>query len=239
MNKEEFINEVKKLGIDINEEELQKLDIYCKTLLDYNSHTNLTAIKTVEGTYLNHFYDSLTIIKNIDLSKNLKLIDIGTGAGFPGMVLKIFYPNLDVTLLDANNKKTKFLEKLCQELNINDVKIINKRSEDYIKECRYSFDIVTARAVSHLRILLELIMPFLKDNGVFIAMKGNVDTELKEAMETMEILNTRIDKKEEFELPITNSKRTIINFQRNGKILDIYPRSYDKIIKKPLKKKNK
>lgn len=239
MNKEEFILEVKKLGIDISSEKIEKLEKYLEILMNYNEHTNLTAIRTVDGVYLNHFFDSLTIVKNIDLTKELKLLDIGSGAGFPGLVLKIVFPNLDVTLLDSNNKKTKFLEKIVKELDLKNIHIVNSRSEDYIKNYRGYFDIVTARAVAHLRILLELSMPFLKDNGLFIAMKGNITEELKEAEETMLVLNTEIEKISNFTLPITNSVRNIINFKKMGIIKDIYPRSYSQIVKKPLKKSGK
>lgn len=239
MNKEEFIIEAKKLGIDISPEKIIKLEKYLEILMDYNEHTNLTAIRTIDGVYLNHFFDSLTIVKNIDLTKDLKLLDIGSGAGFPGLVLKIVFPNLEVTLLDSNNKKTKFLEKVVKELELEKIHIINSRSEDYIQNYRGYYDVVTARAVAHLRILLELSMPFLKDNGVFIAMKGNVSEELKESEETMVVLNTEIEKKSSFTLPITNSVRNIINFKKIGTIKDIYPRSYSQIIKKPLKKSSK
>lgn len=109
MNKEEFISEVKKIGIDITDDIIDKLDIYCNFLLEYNEHTNLTAIREENEVYLKHFYDSLTITKVIDLNNVESLLDIGTGAGFPGMILKIFYPHLKVTLIDSNNKKIKFL----------------------------------------------------------------------------------------------------------------------------------
>ena len=118
MNIEEFINETKKLGIDVTGEQLEKLEIYCNFLLEYNTHTNLTAIKNREEVYLKHFYDSLTLVKSIDLTSIENLLDIGTGAGFPGMVLKIFFPNLQIYLVDSNNKKTKFLNELKNKLNV-------------------------------------------------------------------------------------------------------------------------
>lgn len=239
MNKEEFIIETEKLGIKVTKEHLEKLNIYFKTLFEYNEHTNITAIKTIKGVYLNHFYDSLTIVKNVDLTKNLSLLDIGSGAGFPGMVLKIFFPNIKLTLLDSNNKKTRFLELLCKNLGFNDVEIINDRSENFIKNKRESYDIVTGRAVAHLRILLELSLPFVKKDGEFVAMKGNIKEELDESIETLEVLNASIIKTSSFELPYEHSKRTIISIKINDKLSDIYPRTYDKIIKKPLKKKNK
>jgi len=114
MTKEEFIKEIEKLNISYTQEMLEKLDIYMNYLMEYNSHTNLTAIKTEDEIYAKHFYDSLTICKSYDLTKVNNLIDIGTGAGFPGMVLKIFFPNIDITLLDSNNKKTKFLEEIAK-----------------------------------------------------------------------------------------------------------------------------
>ena len=110
MNKKEFLNKVEELGINLTEEQLNQLDTYCNFLLEYNSHTNLTAIKEEDQVYLKHFYDSLTFIKAIDVTKYNNLLDIGTGAGFPGMVLKIVFPELEVTLLDSNNKKINFLQ---------------------------------------------------------------------------------------------------------------------------------
>ena len=117
MNKQEFINKVGELGINLTEEQLNQLDIYCNFLLEYNSHTNLTAIKEEEQVYLKHFYDSLTFIKALDVTKYNNLLDIGTGAGFPGMVLKIVFPHLEVTLLDSNNKKINFLQELSNKLS--------------------------------------------------------------------------------------------------------------------------
>ena len=238
MNKEKFIKELKDLGIVLTENQINQFEIYCNELLEYNKHTNLTAIRNVEDVYLKHFYDSLTIVKNIKIDKE-KIIDVGTGPGFPGLVLKIAFPNIDLTLLDSNNKKTKFLSHMINVLNLNDVKIINARIEDYIKENRYSFDIVTARAVSHLRIISELCLPLTKEDGVFIALKGEATNEILETKETLEELNSNIAKITEFNLPIENSKRTILSIKRNGDIKKEYPRSYDKILKKPLKKNNK
>ena len=173
MNKELFIEEVKKLGLSLTKEQLESLDIYCKFLIEYNNHTNLTAIKEEDQIYLKHFYDSITFIKSIDLNNYKTLIDIGTGAGFPGMVLKILYPNLEVTLLDSNNKKIKFLEELSKKLNIKGIHYYNGRAEDFCKKNRETFDIVTARAVSNLPVLSELCIPLTKQNGYFIAMKGS------------------------------------------------------------------
>ena len=237
MKKEEFIKEVEKLGININEDILNKLEIYKEFLMEYNSHTNLTAIKNEEDIYLKHFYDSLTIIKVTDLSTKDSLLDIGTGAGFPGMVLKIFYPNLKVTLLDSNNKKTKFLELLKEKLNL-EVAIINDRAENYAKNNLNSFDVVTSRAVANLRVLTELCIPFVKKEGLFIPLKGNVEEELKEAKDTIEILNSELIQKETFNLYENDNLRNILVIKKLQETNKDNLRSYDKIVKKPLVKKN-
>ncbi len=234
MNKEEFLLETQKLGIELNDFQLSQLEVYCNELLEYNKHTNLTAIRNPEDVYLKHFYDSMTIVKNIKLT-NESVIDVGTGPGFPGVVLKIIFPEINLTLLDSNNKKTKFLTYICEKLGYNDIKIVNERIEEFVKENRYSFDIVTARAVSHLRIISELCLPLIKENGLFIALKGDATLEIEESKDTLRVLNSEIVLETKFLLPKENSKRTILSIKRNKDIQNIYPRSYDKIVKKPLK----
>lgn len=235
MTREEFIKEIEKLNINFNEEMLEKLNIYMKFLIDYNSHTNLTAIKEENDIYLKHFYDSLTICKVYDMNRVDNLLDIGTGAGFPGMIIKIFFPNIKVTLLDSNNKKTKFLNELANKLNIN-VTIINDRVENYAKNNLNKFDIVTSRAVANLRVLTEISMPLVKVNGLFISLKGNIEEELKEAKDTIEIMFGKIINNTQFELYNNSGIRNILVIEKikNTNIIDL--RSYDKIIKKPLKK---
>lgn len=233
MNKEEFIEEIKKLGISITDEQLNKIEIYIDFLIKYNEHTNLTRITNREDILLKHFYDSLTIVKYVDLSNKKRVLDIGTGAGFPGMVLKIFYPNLEVTLLDSNNKKIKFLEELSELLNIN-VNLINDRAEEFVKNYREYFDIVVSRAVASLNILLELAIPFVKNKGLFVAMKSNVEEELKESTNACTILDVSISSINKFNLIKEDSLRTIIIFKKNSITNRIYPRLYSKIKKNPL-----
>ncbi len=234
MNISEFKSEVEKLGISINDDILNKLGIYKNFLIEYNTHTNLTAIKEEKDIYLKHFYDSLTITKVIDLNKVNNLIDIGTGAGFPGMVIKIFYPNVKVTLLDSNNKKTKFLELLKDKLNL-DVEIVNDRVENYSKNNLNKFDIVTSRAVANLRVLSELCLPLVKENGYFIPLKGNIEEELNDSLDTINIMKSKIMNRVEFNLYNNNGIRNILLIKKEGtsNINDIRP--YDKIVKKPLK----
>ena len=233
MNRDEFILELKKINIELDSDKLDKLDKYKDLLLEYNKHTNLTAIKEENLVYLKHFYDCLTILNYID---NGTLLDIGTGAGFPGMVIAIVRPDIKVTLLDSNNKKIKFLEYLKNELNIANVELIHDRAEDYVRNNREKFDYVTSRAVADLRILLELAIPALKINGKFIAMKGNLEEELENSRITMEILNSSIYKEDKVILPFEDSNRENLIIIKNSHNNDIYPRDYDRIIKKPLVK---
>ena len=238
MNKCEFIEELKKLNVNITDHMLYELEIYKNFLQEYNKHTNLTAITNDDDIYLKHFYDSLTIVKAIDLNRVESLLDIGTGAGFPGMVIKIIYPNIKVTLLDSNNKKIKFLEELATKLNI-DVELIHSRVEDYARNNLNKFDIVTSRAVANLRVLTELSLPLVKVNGYFIALKGVVEEELQDAKSTINILNSEIADIISFNLYQNNNQRNIVKIKKNKESNIKELRTYDKIIKKPLQKLNK
>jgi 16S rRNA (guanine527-N7)-methyltransferase len=233
MSKEEFIKELTKINIKLTQTQLEQLQIYCEFLIEYNSHTNLTAIKTPEEVYLKHFYDSLSLIKAIDLSKVNNLLDIGTGAGFPGMVLKIVYPHLDVTLLDSNNKKITFLKELANKLNIK-VELIQQRAEEYILHHRQYYDVVVSRAVAPLNILCEISIPFVKLNGFLIAMKGHAEDELNISSNSIKECGGKLIKTEKFLLPVENSERTLIVISKEVNTPNKYPRQYDKIIKKPL-----
>ena len=233
MTKDELINEIFKLGINLSDEQINKLEIYKDYLIKYNKHTNLTRIDDEENIFLKHFYDSLTIIKYINLNNYKKLLDLGSGAGFPGVVLKIVYPFLDVTVLESNNKKTIFLNKLKEKLNI-DYNIIHDRAEHYILENRESYDIVVSRAMANLSVLLELSIPFVKIDGYFVAMKGNALEELKNSKNVEIKLGAKIESINKFELIKEKSQRTIILYKKVNKTKDIYPRKYEKIIKKPL-----
>ena len=239
MNREEFENELHKLGIDLTGKQLINFNTYCDFLKEYNSHTNLTAITDDEGIFLKHFYDSLTIVNAIDLNKYATLIDIGTGAGFPGMVLKIIYPHLKVTLLDSNNKKITFLKELAKKLNLNGIEFYQGRAEDFVKTNREKFDIVTARAVSNLPVLSELCLPLTRVDGYFVAMKGSNKEEIEDARFAIRTLGGHIEEIVNFTLPIEESERNIIRISKIKKTPEEYPRRYEKIIKNPLKIKAK
>lgn len=215
MTIEEFIKEVEKLGFKVTDKELSQLDTIYKTLIDTNKTMNLTRITDKEDVYLKHFYDSLTLAKVYDLNKAQTLCDIGTGAGFPGLVLKIFYPNLDITLVDSLQKRVNYLNKLIEKLNLKGIKAYHNRAEDLIKE-RKKFDIVTARAVANLSKLLLWTMPLINKNGSFLAMKGNVEEELNLAKDIMKKNNWYVNKKEVFHLPNKEDMRTILEIKNKA-----------------------
>ena len=199
-------------------------------LQEYNKVMNLTAIVESDEIYLKHFYDSLSIAFFIDLKGSL--LDVGAGAGFPSIPLKIVYPHLDVTILEPNNKRTKFLEVLCKNLDIN-VKIIAERAEDYIRVSDVKYDFTTARAVANLSILSELCIPFTKVNGYFIAMKGSqYEEELAQAENAFKLLNSSV--KEIYTLDLADAKRSIIMIKKDRKTNSKYPRNYGQIKKRPL-----
>lgn len=231
MTKDEFILECGKMNVFLTEQNMRDLEIYKDMLISYNQKFNLTAIKTEEDIYLKHFYDSLTICKATTLKENLKLLDIGTGAGFPGLVLKIVFPKLDVVLLDSNHKKGMFLEDVIKRLGLKRIKVLTVRAEELDKTYREYFDIVTSRAVAHLRILTELSIPYLKVGGMLIAMKGNVLEEVAKSKIFLEKLNSKISNIIHFNLPKEESNRSLVIIEKLAKTSDIYPRSYDKIMK--------
>ena len=235
MNKEKFVEELKKIGLTLSDKQLNDLSIYSEELIKYNEHTNLTAIKEEPEIYLKHFYDSLTLVLVTDFNKISNLLDIGSGAGFPGLVLKIAFPNLKVTLLDSNNKKTKFLEYMVKLLKLENVEIITERCEKFIENRRESYNIVTARAVKNLPVLNELCIPFVKVGGYFLAMKGSNKEEIAESQTGIKTLNAELEEIKEIILPIEESERTILKIKKQAITNPIYPRSYEKILKKPLK----
>ena len=205
MNIECFLEEAKKLGILLTEDQLSKLEKFYRLLISWNEKMNLTRIIEKEEVYLKHFYDSLTIVKVIDLNKKMTLCDVGSGAGFPGIVLKIAFPNLKITLIDSLQKRVNYLNQIIKDLELTDIEAIHTRAEDYAKDNREIFDIVTARAVTNLRILAELCIPMVAVDGYFIPMKANIDEEIIDSQEILMKLNGKIKRRETFYLPIENS----------------------------------
>ena len=206
MNLNEFNEELKKLGITLSTYQLDKLEKFYKLLVEWNNKINLTRIIDKEDVYLKHYYDSLTINKVIDLNEVETLCDVGSGAGFPGIVLKIFYPHLKITLVDSLQKRVNYLNEIIKELDLKDIKAIHVRGEDY----KGKFDVVTSRAVARIDKLLDYTMHLVSENGVFIAMKGNLKEELDE--EKLKKIKKKydIEKQEEFYLPKENSIRNLL-----------------------------
>ena len=233
MSNEDFIKELEKLDIYLSEKQLNQLEEYYKMVIDYNKHTNLTRITDKKEFYLKHYYDSLTIIKAIKLN-NQSLLDVGTGAGFPGIVLKIVFPQLKITLIDSLNKRIIFLNEVINHLNLNNIKAIHTRAEDYIKENRESFDIVTSRAVANLQMLSELCIPFVKVNGYFIPMKAEATKEITDSTNAIDTLGAVIEKVYEFNLFSDTLKRTIIKIKKTRVTMNKFPRKFSEIKKKPL-----
>ncbi len=234
MNKEEFIKELEKLNISLTQNQLEKLEEYYNLLIEKNKVINLTSITNKEDVYLKHFYDSLTISKIIDLNKNLSLADLGTGAGFPGIVLKIVFPNLNITLVDSLNKRINFLNEVIKTLDLKDIHTQNKRIEDFSKENIEKYDILVTRAVAKTNVILELGSQALKTKGNFILMKGDIKEELKNSEKAIKTLGYVIKDNLIFNLPKENSIRTLLNLQKIQKTNKIYPRDFAKIKKNPL-----
>lgn len=230
MTKDEFILECKNINIDITEEIFYKLDKYKDLLIEWNKKFNLTTIIEEKDIFLKHFFDSLYLSTECDFTDK-KICDIGTGAGFPGIVLAIVFNKGNFTLMESNNKKILFLEAVKADLGLNNVNIISARAEDYGKKNREIFDVITCRAVSALNIILELSTSMLKIGGRFIPLKSNVEEELKNARCNIDKLSYKLIKETEYELPIEKSKRTILVFEKYKKTEDKYPRNYN-VIKK-------
>lgn len=231
MNKQEFFEELAKLGINLTNDQIDKLARFYQLLVTWNEKINLTTIIKEEEVYLKHFYDSLTLIKVVDLRQHLTVLDVGTGAGFPGIVLKIVFPNLKITLLDSLTKRINYLNEIIKELDLHDIETVCSRCEEYTKINREKYDLVVARAVSHLKILSEMIIPTVKVNGYFIAMKANLNDELEKTIPMLKKLNSELKEIKEFSLPIENSKRTLVVIKKNAKTALLYPRKYSEIKK--------
>ncbi len=206
MNKEEFIESLKDINIDITEEQLNQLDKLYQLVLEWNEKINLTRITDQKEVYLKHFYDSLTVHKAVNLNEITTLCDVGTGAGFPGMVLKIVFPKLKITLIDSLQKRVNYLNEAIKQLKLKDIEAIHSRGEDYEGQ----YDIVTSRAVANIEKLVNYTMHLVKKNGIFVAMKGDIEKELTPEVQKKLNKKYQIVKIEKFLLPIENSKRSLI-----------------------------
>lgn len=229
----ELLEALNKQEINCSKEQLNLLETFMNVTLETNEKFNLTAITNPDDFVEKMIFDSALALYDLDLS-NKSIIDVGTGAGFPGMVLKILEPKADVTLLDSTAKKINHLLGFAKEQNIK-VEGISSRAEDYARNNREKFDYATARAVSQLNILLELIIPMLKVGGTFIALKGQgYEDEINSSKEALRRLNARISKIYEFELPDSKEKRAIIHIIKDKETNKKYPRQYTDIKRQQL-----
>ena len=227
-----FKEGLEKIKVSYDEDKIEKSLKYLEILLDYNSHTNLTAIREEKAIIEKHFLDSL-LLQNL-LKEDKTLLDIGTGAGFPGMMLAIFNKDKKFTLLDSVRKKTDFLELVKSELNLKNIEIINGRAEEIIKDRREKYDIGLCRGVSNLPVILEYEIPFLKVNGRFLPQKMIGTDEVKNSSNALKILNSKIIKEYEFKLPFSNEDRLVIEILKTKKTDIKYPRKTGIALKKPL-----
>ncbi len=234
MNKEEFLIETKKIGINITEEQVNLLDMFYNLLIEWNEKINLTTITNYEEVNLKHFYDSLTLFKEVNLNEDIKICDVGSGAGFPGIVLKICFPNLKITLVDSLQKRVNYLNEIIKELGLKDIEAIHTRMEEFSKNHEEEYDVITARAVANLNVLLEISVKALKVNGYLVLMKANCEEELNNCKNALSHLSCDIVNVNEFKLPKEGSKRTLIKIEKLSKTNSKYPRNIDKIKKYPL-----
>lgn len=230
-----FKDECLKLNINIDNKMEERFEKYYDKLIYVNNYMNLTAITEKEEVYNKHFYDSLTILKALNNKNNITLCDVGSGAGFPSIPLAIVRDDINVTIIDALNKRINFLNELVKELELNNVNAYHFRAEDFVKEKRNYFDVVSARAVARLNILCELCMPLVKIGGIFIAMKGEKSQEeINEASQAIKILGGKIIDVISFELPDNLGQREIIVIEKIKDCDKKYPRLFSKIKEKPL-----
>lgn len=240
MEKKRFEEEMSKkskiLGVRFSVEQIEQFYKYMNLLIEWNEKMNLTAITEPKEIILKHFIDSITILKYID--DNSKLVDVGTGAGFPGVPLSIMNPTLKITLVDSLNKRLIFLQEVVKELNLKNIEIVHARAEEFgqNKNCREKFDIATSRAVANLATLSEYLVPLVKIDGKIISMKAsNAKEEINDAKKAIEVLGGKIEKIEEFDLPESDIGRTIIIIDKNKCTPAIYPRKAGTPAKEPIK----
>ncbi len=237
MNKEEFINGLKAHNIDLNEHQLSQFNRYYQLLVEWNEKMNLTAITEESEVYLKHFFDSISSSFHYDFTEIETMCDVGAGAGFPSIPLKICFPHLKVTIVDSLKKRITFLNELAAELELTGVNFIHSRAEDFGQEKsnRNAFDLVTARAVARTNVLAEYCLPLCKIGGAFIAMKGSLtDNELEEANNAITVLGGQVKEEINFKLPIEDSIRSIVIIDKIKNTPKKYPRKSGTPQKTPL-----
>jgi 16S rRNA (guanine527-N7)-methyltransferase len=237
---DKLISGAEKLGLHFSPDQVSRFEIYYHALIDWNTQVNLTAITDYEDTQVKHFLDSLTIVLAIGsdiVGKNLKVIDVGTGAGFPGIPLKIVFPEIDLNLLEATAKKSKFLEQLVSQLNLKDVVIVNGRAEEIAHQLQFreQFDVVLSRAVASLPALVELALPFCKTGGYFVAQKkGDIAEEMAQAQKVVTVMGGRLRKIMPVEMKEFDDNRCLVIIDKVESTPTRYPRRPGMPEKRPI-----
>lgn len=232
-----FENKLSELGITLTDEQKQQFDKFYELLVEWNKVMNLTGITEYEEVNEKHFVDSVSIVKAIDISKVDTVIDIGTGAGFPGIPLKIAFPHLKVVLLDSLNKRINFLNTVIDELGLTDIKTIHGRAEDYAKQSEYreKFDLCVSRAVANLSTLSEYCIPYVSVGGMFVPYKsGEIDEEVTNAKKAVHILGGKLEDVVKFQLPGSEIGRSFVKIKKIQNTTKKYPRKAGLPAKEPL-----
>lgn len=232
-----FENKLKSLNITLTEEQKQQFVKFYELLVEWNKVMNLTGITEYEEVNEKHFVDSLAIVKAIDINNVETVIDVGTGAGFPGVPLKIAFPHLKVVLLDSLNKRINFLNTVINELGLTDIKTIHGRAEDFAKQADYreQFDLCVSRAVANLATLSEYCIPYVKKDGMFVPYKsGEIDEELEQSKKAVHILGGKLENVVKFQLPGTEIGRSFVKIKKVQNTAKKYPRKAGLPSKEPI-----
>lgn len=227
MNEQQFIEALKEKGIELTDTQIAQFKTYFELLVEWNGKMNLTAITDLEGVYLKHFYDSISASFYFDFSNVNSICDVGAGAGFPSLPIKICFPHLHVTIVDSLNKRITFLNHLSEQLKLENVDFVHSRAEEFGQNLKYreQFDVVTARAVARLSVLSELCIPLVKQGGYFVALKAAAGAEeLKDAKKAITTLGASLKEEFSYNLPVEESERTLYVFDKIKQTPKKYPR---------------
>lgn len=237
MENRRFDQELETLGVRLTDVQKEQFDRYYELLIEWNRVMNLTGITDYEEVNLKHFTDSLTVVRIKELKNVSSLIDVGTGAGFPGIPIKIAFPHIEVTLLDSLNKRIKFLNQVVEELGLNNVITLHGRAEDYARKTEYreKFDLCVSRAVANLSTLSEYCLPFIKKGGCFVSYKSaESDEEIKQSEKALDILGGKVKTVDKFMLPGSDMGRALVMIEKVKNTPGKYPRKAGVPSKEPL-----
>ena len=232
-----FDNKLNELGITLNETQKKQFDQFYELLVEWNKVMNLTGITEYEEVNEKHFVDSVSIVKSVDMNQVESVIDVGTGAGFPGIPLKIVFPHLKVVLLDSLNKRINFLNTVIDELGLENISTIHGRAEDFAKKLEYreQFDLCVSRAVANLATLSEYCIPYVKKDGMFVPYKsGEIDEELEQSKKAVHVLGGKIQDVVKFQLPGTEIGRSFVKIRKIQNTAKKYPRKAGLPSKEPI-----